>query len=120
METALITILFSLLTSCFTYLFTRKKLQSDIITTQIENNTKQLEFYIKLVDDFKSQVKVYMNRSGNMELEVLRLRRAIGRIVNDVCLSRNCPNRLYLDDDKIKELMDSRVKDDGDNDNDND
>lgn len=105
MNTVLATILFSILSSVFTYMFTRKKLQSDIITTQIENNTKQLEFYIKLVDDYKSQLKVYMKKGDNTELEVLRLRRAISGIINDVCISRNCPNRKYLNDVRIHELL---------------
>ena len=46
-----------------------------------------------------------MKKGDNTELEVLRLRRAISGIINDVCISRNCPNRKYLNDVRIHEIL---------------
>ena len=118
-NTAIVTFVSSCVFSIITYLLTRKKTETDIISTQIANNTKQLDFYIKLVASYKEQAGIYMKKLDSMEkksdlmekkndevvMEQLRLRRAIGRIVNDVCMVRGCPKRTYLEDDVIKELL---------------
>ena len=52
----------SLLCSLATFLFTRKKYMTDITAQQIENNTKQLDFYITLLKDYKSQINTYMRQ----------------------------------------------------------
>ena len=96
----------SLLCSLATFLFTRKKYMTDITAQQIENNTKQLDFYITLLKDYKSQINTYMKLSENTRLEVLRLRRVIATLVNDVCVAKECSMRQYLDDKTIHDLID--------------
>lgn len=109
MNTALVTVIFSvvssILTSLFTYMFTRKKYAEEIKSTQIDSNTKQLEFYIRLVKDYKQQCEIYMKQSEETRLEVLRLRRVMSKMINDVCTAKGCNKRAYLSDVEITYLM---------------
>ena len=99
------TVVITLICSVLTFMFTRKKYMTDVTAQQIENCIKQLNFYITLQEDSKSQVNTYMKLSESTRIEVLRLRRVLASIVNDVCTAKGCSARKYLGDKTIQELL---------------
>ena len=66
---------------------------------------KQLEFYKKLVTDYKHQLEEYIQISEENRLELIRLRKVVGKMVNDVCLAKGCNKRVYIDDRAVEDLI---------------
>lgn len=89
----------------FGWLVGRKKSNVEVDGTQIDNLAKQLNFYKKLVDDYKNQLEEYIEISEQTRLEVLRLRKTLSRIVLDVCTDNNCTKRQYLSDETIQHYL---------------
>lgn len=92
-------------TTALTWVLSRRKNNADANSTEIDNVIKQLEFYKELVNDYKKQLQEYIELCEDTRLEVLRLRKTVGKIVNDVCLSKNCSKRIYMDDIQVEALM---------------
>lgn len=81
------------------------KTNAEVDGTQLDNLMKQLEFYKKLVTDYKHQLEEYIQISEENRLELIRLRKVIGKIVNDVCLAKGCNKRVYIDDKAVEDLI---------------
>lgn len=81
------------------------KTNAEVDSTQLDNLVKQLEFYKKLVTDYKHQLEEYIQISEENRLELIRLRKVVSKIVNDVCLSKGCSKRVYMDDKTVEELL---------------
>lgn len=81
------------------------KTNAEVDGTQLDNLVKQLEFYKKLVTDYKHQLEEYIQISEENRLELMRLRKVVSKIVNDVCLAKGCSKRVYIDDKAAEELI---------------
>lgn len=81
------------------------KTNAEVDSTQLDNLAKQLEFYKKLVTDYKHQLGEYIQISEENRLELIRLRKVVSKIVNDVCLAKGCSKRVYMDDKAVEELL---------------
>lgn len=57
--------------SFFTWLFSKRKYNSEVDSNNIENMQKSLDFYIKLSDDYKSRLDVEI-KSHHDEVDELR------------------------------------------------
>lgn len=102
----------NLVNSIVTWGLSRKKnnaevnrTNAEVDSTQLGNLVKQLEFYKKLVNDYKNQLEEYIQISEENRLELIRLRRVVGKIVNDVCLAKGCSKRVYMEDKAVEELI---------------
>lgn len=102
----------NLVNSIVTWILSRKKneaetdkVDAETDSTQMDNLSKQLEFYRKLVTDYKNELHDYIELAEDNRLELLRLKRVVGKIVNDVCLSKSCSKRLYMDDIEVAALI---------------
>ena len=95
------------------------KTNAEVDGTQLDNLVKQLEFYKKLVNDYKHQLEEYIQISEENRLELLRLRKVVGRMVNDVCLAKECNKKVYLDDKSVEDIL-GGTKDDNKSKIDND
>ena len=104
-QLALIGIGSAVISSFCTWFFSRKKTNAEVDSTQLDNLAKQLEFYKNLVADYKQQLQEYIELSEDTRLEVLRLRKVVGKIVNDVCLAKNCNKKIYMDDNQVEVLI---------------
>ena len=78
------------------------KTNAEVGGTQLDNLVKQLEFYKKLVTDYKHQLEEYIQISEENRLE---LRKVVGKMVNDVCLAKGCNKRVYIDDKAVEDLL---------------
>ena len=81
------------------------KTNAEVDSTQLDNLVKQLEFYKKLVTDYKHQLEEYIQISEENRLELIRLRKVVSKIVNDVCLAKGCSKRVYTDDETVEKLL---------------
>lgn len=81
------------------------KTNAEVDGTQLDNLVKQLEFYKKLVTDYKHQLEEYIQISEENRLELIRLRKVVGKMVNDVCLAKGCNKRVYIDDKAVEDLI---------------
>lgn len=81
------------------------KTNAEVDGAQLDNLVKQLEFYKKLVTDYKHQLEEYIQISEENRLELIRLRKVVGKIVNDVCLAKGCNKRVYIDDKAVENLI---------------
>lgn len=81
------------------------KTNAEVDGTQLDNLVKQLEFYKKLVTDYKHQLEEYIQISEENRLELMRLRKVVSKVVNDVCLAKECSKRVYMDDKAVGELI---------------
>ena len=76
-ETILTTVV-SLVSSCFTglvtFLFTRKKYNSEVKSNDIQNMQSTLQFYIDIVEDNKKRVDEYQKELESCRKEILELR----------------------------------------------
>lgn len=102
----------NLVNSIVTWGLSRKKnnaevnrTNAEVDSTQLDNLVKQLEFYKKLVNDYKNQLEEYIQISEENRLELIRLRKVVSKIVNDVCLAKGCSKRVYMDDKTVEELL---------------
>lgn len=112
----------NLVSTVTTWVLSRKKQKAEVAktnaevdSTQLDNLTKQLEFYKKLVTDYKHQLEEYIQLSEENRLELLRLRKVVGIMVNDVCVAKGCNKRVYMTDAAVEGLLsgkpDNRSKD---------
>lgn len=81
------------------------KTNAEVDGTQLNNLVKQLEFYKKLVTDYKHQLEEYIQISEENRLELMRLRKVVSKIVNDVCLAKGCSKRVYMGDKAVEGLL---------------
>ena len=95
----------NLVNSIVTWALSRRKNNAEVDSTQLDNLVKQLEFYKKLVTDYKHQLGEYIQISEENRLELIRLRKVVSKIVNDVCLAKGCSKRVYMDDKAVEELL---------------
>lgn len=95
----------NLVNSIVTWALSRRKNNAEVDSTQLDNLAKQLEFYKKLVTDYTHQLDEYIQISEENRLELMRLRKVVSKIVNDVCLSKGCSKRVYMDDKAVEELI---------------
>lgn len=76
-ETILTTVV-SLVSSCVTglvtFLFTRKKYNSEVKSNDIQNMQSTLQFYIDIVEDNKKRVDEYQKELESCRKEILELR----------------------------------------------
>lgn len=81
------------------------KVVAEADITKMATLEKQLNFYKDLIQAYTEELQDYIQLAETNRLELLRLKRVVGKIVNDVCLSRSCSKRIYMDDIQVETLM---------------
>lgn len=102
MTTTLITagigIITTIISSCVTYLFTRKKYNSEVDNNLISNMQESLEFYTKLSDDnserlqkilteydkLREQFDEVLSENNSLRVEVVKLRTQISSLSKEL------------------------------------
>lgn len=67
------------------WFFTRKKYDSEVDNTLIENMQKSLEFYKQLSDDNRKRLDEVLKKNAELEKEVAQLRAQMFNLMNSVC-----------------------------------
>ena len=101
----LIGIISSGITGLFGWAVGRKKKNAEVDGVQLSNLNKQMEVYKLVVDDLQKQLSQYIKDNEQIRSDMVRLKKTVGRIVVDVCITKNCSQRTYLNDTTIDHLL---------------
>lgn len=80
-------------TNFATWFFTRKKYNSEVDNTVIENMKQSLEFYTKLSDDNKNRLEEALASNKQLETEVKELRNQVFELMKNICYDVQCMRR---------------------------
>lgn len=75
------------------WFFARRKYNSEVDNTLIENMQQSLEFYKKLSDDNKNRLDEVLRRNAELEQEIKDLRKQMFSLMNSICIDLTCQLR---------------------------
>jgi hypothetical protein len=76
------------------WVFARKKYNSEVDHNLIENMENGLEFYKKLSDDNKTRLNELAERNKILEAEIQELRKQVLNLTMNICLDLTCAHRV--------------------------
>ena len=91
--TGIISIASSLVTGWTTWFFTRRKYNSEVDSTIIQNMKESLDFYRKLSDDNRERLIEVLKRNESLEQEVSELRKQMFSLMGSLCMDLSCQLR---------------------------
>lgn len=83
----------STISAIISWLLARRKYNSEVDTTLIENMQKSLEFYKTLVDDNKERLDEVLKRNDALEDEIRELRKQMFDVMTNICYNITCTHR---------------------------
>ena len=75
------------------WFFARRKYNSEVDNSLIENMQQSLEFYKKLSDDNKNRLDEVLKRNAELEQEIKDLRKQMFSLMNSICTDLTCQLR---------------------------
>lgn len=75
------------------WLFARRKYNSEVDNNLIENMQQSLEFYKKLSDDNENRLDEVLKRNAELEQEIRDLRKQMFSLMNSICTDLTCQLR---------------------------
>jgi hypothetical protein len=75
------------------WLFARRKYNSEVDNNLIENMQQSLEFYKKLSDDNENRLDEVLRRNAELEQEIRDLRKQMFSLMNSICTDLTCQLR---------------------------
>lgn len=75
------------------WLFARRKYNSEVDNNLIENMQQSLEFYMKLSDDNENRLDEVLKRNVELEQEMRDLRKQMFSLMNSICTDLTCQLR---------------------------
>lgn len=87
--TGIIGIIASIATGVSSYLFTKKKYNSEVDATIIENLTKSLEFYKKICDDNTTRLEQLLKLNQELEQKIVTLNKEVADLRNQLTKKNN-------------------------------
>lgn len=76
------------------WVFARRKYNSEVDHNLIENMESSLEFYRKLSDDNRARLEEMAERNKALEIEVQELRKQMLNLAMNICMDLTCANRV--------------------------
>lgn len=76
------------------WVFARRKYNSEVDHNLIENMESSLEFYRKLSDDNRARLEEMAERNKALEIEVQELRKQMLNLAMHICMDLTCANRV--------------------------
>ena len=92
--TALIGVVTTFSGSLVTWIFARRKYNSEVDNNLIENMQSAFEFYKKLSDDNRERLEEVLKRNESLEGEVKELRNQVFSMMGNICLNLTCASRV--------------------------
>lgn len=96
---ALIGVLSTITGSFTSWVFARKKYNSEVDNNLIENMKKSLDFYKQLSDDNRERLEEVLKRNENLEAEVAQLRAQVFDLMHSICFDLTCNYRKAIKPD---------------------
>lgn len=75
------------------WVFARKKYNSEVDNNLIQNMQESLDFYKKLSDDNRTRLEEVLKRNEDLEDEVRELRTQLFSLMNSICTDLSCQIR---------------------------
>lgn len=75
------------------WIFARKKYNSEVDNNLIKNMQESLDFYKKLSDDNRERLEEVLKRNEDLEDEVKELRAQLFSLMNSICTDLSCQIR---------------------------
>ena len=91
--TGIVGLVSTIVSSWTTWFFTRKKYNSEVDSTNIQNMQETLEFYKKLSDYNKERLDESLRRNEQLEEEVNKLKEQVFSLMNSICVDLTCQIR---------------------------
>lgn len=76
------------------WFFARKKYNSEVDSTLIENMKNSLEFYDKLSNDTHARLEEVLKRNNELDKEVQELRKQVLDLTFNICMDLTCAHRV--------------------------
>ena len=76
------------------WVFARRKYNSEVDHNLIENMESSLEFYRKLSDDNRARLEEMAERNKALEIEVQELRKQMLNLAMNICMDLTCAHRV--------------------------
>lgn len=77
------------------WIFARKKYNSEVDNNLIQNMKESLDFYKKLSDDNRTRLEEVLKRNEYLENEVKELRSQLFSLMNSICTDLTCQLRKW-------------------------
>lgn len=100
--TALIGIVTTFTSGSTAWFFARKKYNSEVDNSLINNMKESLEFYTRLSEDNKLRLDRALSRNEELEKEVKELRQQVMGLMTSICTDLSCQIRKGNYEDVIK------------------
>lgn len=84
----------TVVSSWISWFLTKRKYNSEVDQTLIENMEKSLDFYTKLADDNSQRLDKMTDENDKLRDELMDLRRQMSDLVFNICLDLTCQNRV--------------------------
>lgn len=91
--TALIGVITTTTSGWVSWFFTRRKYNTDVDHSVIENMEKSLEFYSKLAEDNKERLEEVLKRNANLESDINKVKTQLAELVFLTCKNMSCQLR---------------------------
>lgn len=89
----------------FTFLFTRRKYNAEVDSTQIANMKASLDVYQDMVKDLGRKLDLYSKIVDKNKSEVIRLKSVVIRMIGKICTIESCKNRCPYSDSELDDLF---------------
>ena len=102
---AIVGVITSALSSWFSWVLSKKKYNSEVKSSELDNLKKSLEFYESIVNDNNKKLTFYIKLAEDNRVEVYRLKGTIFNILNAACLDKGCSERQFYTEEEIKNII---------------
>lgn len=89
----------------FTFLFTRRKYNAEVDSTQIANMKASLDIYQDMVKDLGRKLDLYSKIVDKNKAEVMRLKSVVIKMIGKICTIESCKNRCPYSDSELDDLF---------------
>ena len=97
-----------IITGTVTWVQAKRKYNTEVDTSIIDNMKQSLEFYKTLSDDNKARIDEYSAQNAELQREMAELRKQFLNLTLNICLDFTCKHRVQEDKEQLKQ----RLKDD--------
>lgn len=89
----------------FTFLFSKKKYNAEVDSTQISNMKASLDIYQDMVKDLGKKLDLYSKIVDKNKAEVMRLKSVVIKMIGKICTVESCKSRCPYSDTELDDLF---------------
>ena len=89
----------------FTFIFSKKKYNAEVDSTQIANMKASLDIYQDMVKDLGRKLDLYSKIVDKNKSEVIRLKSVVIKMIGKICTVESCKNRCPYSDTELDDLF---------------